>query len=105
MKGHEGFQAWKLRPLDQVVGWINTAMVVATGAIWGQKEGPYVNLGVDTEPEEPCRKRHFLKWVRTCSSSQEPLQWLPAPVRAWPQLWIWANLPGFPQRGQNAAQR
>lgn len=92
---HVKCQAGKLRPVDQVVVWINTAMAVATESIQGQKKDPYVNLGIDTGPEEPCRKRHFLKWVRTYPSTQDPLQWLPAPVRGWPQIWIWANLPDF----------
>lgn len=33
---HVKCQVGKLRPVDQVVGWINTAMVVATGEIRGQ---------------------------------------------------------------------
>lgn len=52
----------------------------------GPEGGPY---------EESYRKRRFLKWVRPCSSSQDPLQWLPAPVEGWPQIWIWANLRDF----------
>lgn len=61
-------QVAKLRPVDQVVGWINTVLAATTEEIQGWKEGPYVNLGIDPGPEEPRRKRHFLKWVRTCSA-------------------------------------
>lgn len=52
--------------------------------------GSYVKLGIDTGPEEPRRKRHFLS-----RSEHDPAHRIPAPVKGWPQIWIWANLPDF----------
>lgn len=49
------------------------------------------------------QKEAFPKVGQNMLSSQELWQWLCAPVRGWPQIWIWANLPDFHNLDRNAA--
>lgn len=53
---HVKCQAGKLRPVEQAVGWINTAMAVDTGVIQGRMEGLYVNLGIAQGLQNPAER-------------------------------------------------